>query len=137
MACEVCRQERETASWIYQNELWSLGGPSWASMPGYFILQLRRHAEGLEELSDAEAESLGPLVKRISRVTREVLGYPKTYLVFFGERYPHVHFAVVAVRDDLPEEHRGPGVLAYAQTFDDLPEAVRVADAVREHLGRH
>src|SRR6266571_6971566 len=95
MDCEICAQQSSGENVIYRDDRWSLWVRPGLEVPAWFVLSLRRHAEGLAELNDDEAETLGPLVRRISLAIREAIGVDKVYLVFFGEHFAHVHFGVI------------------------------------------
>jgi hypothetical protein len=72
------------------------------------------HAFGtaLDELTVAEAEELGPLLRAVTRALREVTGCEKTYVALFAEAegFAHVHFHVVPRHGNLDPELRGPRV---------------------------
>jgi diadenosine tetraphosphate (Ap4A) HIT family hydrolase len=75
----------------------------------------RRHVEGVHELNEAEAASLAPLLREVSRALVNVLGCAKTYVVMFAESpgFTHLHFHVTLRDADLPAEFRGTRVFDF------------------------
>jgi diadenosine tetraphosphate (Ap4A) HIT family hydrolase len=47
---------------------------------GWLVLASREHREAIADLSDAEAEELGPLLRHTSEALRENLGAVKTFI---------------------------------------------------------
>ena len=95
------------------------------------MLITRRHLESMADLTDAEAASLGPLVRNVSSALQRAVGCEKTYVVQFSESEGgHVHVHVVARMPDLPNEARGPGIFRYL----GRPVAERVPEAERDQL---
>ena len=74
-------------------------------VPGWFILRLRRHAEGWSGPTVAELADFGPLSQQVTAAIQEATGAPTVSFMSFGENYPHFHFFVIARAADLPE-HR-------------------------------
>jgi diadenosine tetraphosphate (Ap4A) HIT family hydrolase len=99
------------------------------SLEGWTVLALRRHVATLAEMTSEEANELGPLVRLVSRALVEVVGCTKTYVAQFAEDplHRHVHFHVIPVPVDLPEELRGPRVFALAGVPEErcVPEERR------------
>jgi diadenosine tetraphosphate (Ap4A) HIT family hydrolase len=56
---------------------------------GHLFVEPRRHAPGLEDLTDAEAESVGRWSARASRALREVAGAEHVYAAVIGDGVPH------------------------------------------------
>jgi diadenosine tetraphosphate (Ap4A) HIT family hydrolase len=96
---------------------------------GSVQLQTRRHARDLGDLTDEEAEHLGPLLRRISRCLTEVSHAEWCYCYLFLEGYRHVHFVLSARFPGLPPEH----LRLNAHTWSGAPHGSR-ADVIA--LGR-
>jgi diadenosine tetraphosphate (Ap4A) HIT family hydrolase len=103
----------------------------------------------LDELTGAEAEELGPLLRAVTRALREVTGCDKTYVALFAESegFAHAHFHVIPRHRGLDLHLRGPRVfnLLGADGGRSVPDAVmdeialRIAAALtvrRETTGR-
>lgn len=61
-------------------------------VPGWFILRLRRHAEGWSGPTVAELADFGPLSQQVTAAIQEATGAPTVSFMSFGENYPHFHF---------------------------------------------
>jgi diadenosine tetraphosphate (Ap4A) HIT family hydrolase len=74
-----------------------------------------RHIESVDELTIAESETLGTLLRGASRALKSVTGCLKTYVIMFAEAdgFSHLHFHVVPRMSDLPEDRLGPKIFAY------------------------
>lgn len=94
---------------------------------GYLMVEPRRHARGLEDLSDHEARILGSWMARVSRALMATEGADHVYAFVIGDRVSHVHIHVVARYPGAPEEYRGPRV-------DEWPGAPRGGPAEIEAL---
>lgn len=94
---------------------WDLVHSFNTSLEGWLVLVARRHIAALADMTEAEAEELGPLVRRVSLALHAVTGCEKTYVVQFAESpdHRHVHVHVVPRMADQPLERRGPGVFGY------------------------
>ena len=103
----------------------------------------------LDELTAAEAEELGPLLRAVTRALRVTTGCGKTYVALFAEAegFAHVHFHVVPRHGDLDPGLRGPRVFNLLGQDPDrsVPDAamdeiaLRIAAALtarRETTGR-
>ena len=139
--CKTCelvarRDAGEAPSWdnIYRTRYWDIVHKNNhdTTLPGWLVLVTRRHITALDELSEAEANELGPLIRQTSTALKEVVGCAKTYVIQFAEhpQHPHVHFHVVPRMPDMPAEKRGVGVFGYAPES----EADRVSEAVMNDI---
>jgi diadenosine tetraphosphate (Ap4A) HIT family hydrolase len=80
------------------------------------------HVEALDELTTAEAETLGRLLRdssvALKSVTlKSVTQCRKTYVLHFAEAdgLAHLHPHVLPCSPDLPDNKRGPRVFGYMQ----------------------
>ena len=75
MTCELMlRRERgEAPMWdsILRTEHWDLVHSFESTLLGWLVLIVRRHIEAVADLTDAEAASLGPLVRDLGRPETE------------------------------------------------------------------
>ncbi len=125
--CFICRKHRGEVSIpggpIYEDELVYAGhaqireGQSTAYL-GYLMVEPRRHAEGLPELTDAEAQALGLLVARLSRALKIGEQAEHVYAFVLGDLVKHVHAHVVPRYAGAPREYWGVRV-------DEWPDAPR------------
>lgn len=125
--CFICRKHRGEIAIpggaIFDNDLFYA---SHASIPetesktylGAILLEPKRHAAGLAELTDQEAQLLGPLIARLSRALKSSEGAEHIYLFVFGHHVDHLHIWLMPRYPGTPREYWGTKV-------DEWPEAPR------------
>ena len=74
---------------------------------GYLFVEPRRHAAGLADLTEPEAQAVGSWCARASRALREVAGADHVYAAVLGNRVPHLHVHLVARYPGTPQEYQG------------------------------
>lgn len=119
---------------MYRDDTWSCEVAEGYDVPGWFILRLRRHAEGWDGPTAAELAELGPLSQRLVAAIRQVTGAAGAYFMSFGENYPHFHFLVTARPADLAPERRSAGILAMLADHRDFAASLSIAADVRAAL---
>ncbi len=134
--CMICRKHRGLVSIpggaIYEDLLVYAGhaqirdGQADAYL-GYLMLEPKRHAPGLADLTDEEAQALGLLEARLSRALIASEGGEHVYALVLGDRVPHVHIHLVPRYPGAPQEYWGVHV-------DEWPEAPRGGPAEIEAL---
>jgi histidine triad (HIT) family protein len=85
---------------------------------GYLILETRRNAGDLGDLTDSEAQKVGLWLSRISRDLRLTLGAEHVYAFVLGDHVPQFHVHIVPRYPDAPPQYYGTHVA-------DWPEAPR------------
>ena len=126
---------------IYQDAYWRLEHSLRpATLAGWLILKPLRHCEGLEELSEAEAEALGPLQRRACASLRAVTAAEKVYVIFLGEAVAHLHLHLIPRSADHPDDLRGPRVFELLRRSAEMGQgapdeaAAAIAEQVRAGL---
>ena len=133
--CLPCGLESAAAAAVvFRDDTWSCEVADGYDVPGWFVLRLRRHAEGWSGPTAAELADFGPLSQRITAALRDVTGAPTVYFMSFGENHPHFHFLVIARDADLEPERRGAGILTLLHEHRDLDASLAVAARVRKAL---
>jgi diadenosine tetraphosphate (Ap4A) HIT family hydrolase len=138
--CYPCTQtnradipDRE-AIWVVRG--WRVAHDFNSSLPGWLIVVPTRHLEGLDELTDEEAATLGLVLRGASIALKAVTGCIKTYVMLFAEAegFGHLHLHVVPRLVGLPDDRRGPAIFAYndgnpvsEDARDDLALRLRAA----------
>lgn len=142
--CYSCRQEAAGESVALSERIvvtanWRIAHAFNTSLEGWLVLLPRRHVTAIDELSDAEAAELGPLLRRASAALRAETGCAKTYVIQFAEAagFQHVHFHIVPRRSDLSEEHRGPRVFHYLKQPESEWVSAERRDELAEAIARH
>jgi diadenosine tetraphosphate (Ap4A) HIT family hydrolase len=106
-ACaEVAGELSAPGGVILDNGLWLVShhtGPF--TDPGELIVKTRRHCESLSELTRAEAESLGPVLRSAVLALEHTVEAERIYAVSFNERVRHVHFLLLPRTAGMPPGH--------------------------------
>jgi diadenosine tetraphosphate (Ap4A) HIT family hydrolase len=135
--CQMCTLEQAADSAVvFRDELWAAEVVPGFDVPGWYALRVRRHAERLTGLSVAELDSFGRRARDLVAAVTEVTGAPATYLLVFGEAYPHFHALVTARGEHVPAESRSGDLLKLRAQHADPVAAARLVPAVREAYGR-
>ena len=122
--CLLCGMEQTAPDGVvFRDELWAAEVAPGYEVPGWFFLRVRRHAELLTGLDDAELSALGRRARDLVAAVTEATGAPATYLLHFGENYRHFHALVAARGADIPAEQRGGNILRL------LPGHINIAAA--------
>ena len=103
---EVAGRRSAPGGAIYDDGLWLVShhlGPY--TDPGELIVKLRRHAEALSDLSDAEAAALGPVLRAAAGAVERAVRPERVYVAAFSERVRHVHFYVLPRTASMPAGH--------------------------------
>jgi diadenosine tetraphosphate (Ap4A) HIT family hydrolase len=58
---------------------------------GHLLVTPRRHAPGLDDLTDDEAAAIGVASARLARALRAVLDLERVYSAVIGHHVPHLH----------------------------------------------
>lgn len=106
--------------------------------PGELIVKARRHCESLAELTPAEADALGPLLRSAVRALEQVVPAERIYAVSFNERLRHLHFLLLPRTAAMPKGHvisdlyrRSRNLLRKARLLPNPTSADRAAVAER------
>lgn len=131
-ACLICATEHaDESAIVFRDELWACEVVAGYDVPGWFILRARRHALGWSELTEVELETFGRHARDVVEAVTAATGARATYLVNFGETYPHFHCLITARGDDVPPELRGGNILHLRRDGQDSAAALALVPAVR------
>ena len=116
---------------MYEDELihashWFDEGPAYL---GTFLLQTKRHAAGVADLTEDEARDVGLRSARIARALKATVDAEKVSTYVFGEAVPHFHEFVVARYRGVPETY-------WRLNLADWPEAPRGDERADADLAR-
>jgi len=87
-SCECCRvaAARAVESTLYEaGPLWTVNAEGGSPNRPRLVLQLRRHADDLSDLTGPEAAELGRLLPRLVGLTRDLAGAQRVYVVYLNE----------------------------------------------------
>ena len=147
--CKTCKANRgeleAPGGVIHTDELWQVEHMlEPLPMAGWLIVKPLRHVTAFADLTDDEAATFGPLVRRVMAALQRVTGAEKVYLCLFAEApgFVHLHFHLVPAMREWTREQRGPAVfelIGEAMRRGNLVEpsvATALADRVRTELER-
>lgn len=143
--CIPCQMEQiDPERVVFRDGLWSCEVLPGFEVPGWFVLRVRRHAEHITSLVEAELQGYGPQLSALVSAVKSVTGAPTAYMLNFNEANPHFHTLIAARGDDVPIERRLGGMLQQRLDQVDRTAALRlipeVAAAYKRSIeagGRH
>lgn len=105
--CAICAQNNgQTAvpdGFLYEDRLWLLKHvPRDRGVPGWLLMQSRRHLAGIHEFNEEEAHDFGPFMKRLQTILLEVSGAKRIYIASMNESVPHFHCHLVPRYETMP-----------------------------------
>src|SRR6201986_4676144 len=119
------------AAVVFRDELWAAEVAPGYEVPGWFFLRVRRHAERLTGLDDAELSALGHRARDLVAAVTDPPAAPATYLLHFGENYRHFHALVAARGADIPAAQRGGSILGLRPGHVNIAAAIALVPGVR------
>ena len=122
--CFVCRKHRGEivlpGGAIYEDDVLYVGHIQFqegqSTYLGYMMVEPKRHAPGLADLTDSEAQAIGLMVTRLSRALKASEGAEHVYEWVLGDHVPHLHIHIVPRYPGAPREYWGVRT-------DEWPEA--------------
>jgi hypothetical protein len=133
-ACLICEQEEnadDSVTVFSDADGWAAGIVPGYEVPGWIVLRIRRHAVGLEGLTAAELATFGRRARDLIAAVRTSTGAVATYLMVFGEAYPHFHALIAPRTTDIPADRRTGDILKLRLSSADLDGAKAVVPPVR------
>lgn len=130
--CLICDLDTEDESTqIFADDLWAASVVPGYDVPGWYFLRARRHAERITGLNDEEAATFGTHAKDIVAAVTAATGSEATYMLMFGESFPHFHVLITARGADVPPERRAGDILKLRAEKADLEASKALVPAVR------
>ncbi|MDQ0268351.1 HIT family protein [Cytobacillus purgationiresistens] len=78
---------------------------------GYMMIDLKRHAPGLGDMTDDESKAFGSLLNKLRQGLKVIEGAEHIYAFVAGDAVPHLHMHIIPRYSDTPEEYWGPGAV--------------------------
>jgi histidine triad (HIT) family protein len=142
--CFICRKHRGElfipGGAIYEDDLVYAGHAQiregqLVAYLGYLMVEPKRHARGLADLTDIEAQALGLLVTRVSRALKASTAAEHVYAFVLGDGVSHLHIHVVPRYPNAPPEYWGVHVDEWPDAPRGGPEAIaELCARLRRHL---
>ncbi|WP_409297938.1 HIT family protein [Peribacillus sp. SCS-26] len=106
---------------------------------GYIMLDLKRHAPSLGDMTEEEAAAFGIAMSRISRALKESEGAEHVYAQVSGNAVAHLHMHIVPRYPGTPEEFWGPrDVLRWpGAPMADKAGLQEVSSRLKNYLSQH
>jgi diadenosine tetraphosphate (Ap4A) HIT family hydrolase len=130
--CLLCTMEAADENMIvFRDELWAAEVVEGYEVPGWFILRVRRHAERITGLNDDELAALAYRARNMVAAVSQVMRAPATYMLVFGENFPHFHVLIAARNEEIPADRRGGDIMKLRTERADVSAAVALIPTVR------
>ncbi|RIW32067.1 HIT family protein [Bacillus salacetis] len=91
--------------YVYVGHIDRNGKPNYL---GHIMIDLKRHAPSLADMTEGEAEAFGVTMSRVSKALKESENAEHIYSLVSGNSVPHLHMHIVARYPGTPEEYWGP-----------------------------
>ena len=135
--CLLCTMESTDEDVVmFRDDLWAAEVVPGYDVPGWIILRARRHAERITGLNEVELATFAQRSRDVVAAVTDVTGAPVTYLMIFGENYPHFHALVAARGADVPAELRAGNILQLRHDHTAPTAAAALIPDLRVAYGR-
>lgn len=102
--CAIAEGDAELVrTQVWEDALWRLSTTVFGAVPGFSYLEPKRHVPHIEDLDGAEAETLGPVLARLTRELKLATQADRVFIYVFGTGVPHLHI-------HLAPHHLGDGL---------------------------
>lgn len=130
--CLICASEStDDDAVVFRDEQWACEVTPGYEAPGWLILRARRHVVGWSGLGETQLDTFARQAKRVVGAVTAATGSAATYVMTFGESYPHFHVLIVPRGQDVPSEHRSANILQLRQQLLDRDAALALVPAIR------
>ncbi|MFE6366058.1 hypothetical protein ACFVP3_39670 [Streptomyces sp. NPDC057806] len=131
--CLICGlEDSDEANVVFRDELWAAEVVPSYDVPGWFFLRARRHAERITGLNEQELETFGRRARDMAAAVTRATGAETTYILMFGEAFPHFHALIAARTAEVPADRRGGDIIKLRAEQADPERALALVPAVRE-----
>lgn len=134
MDCFICEKHRQGSraqggvlyedDLVYVGHIHALDGPT--AYRGYLMVEPKRHAPVLGDLTDEEAAAIGRVTNRMARLQRDVLGAEHVYSFVYGDAVPHLHVHLAPRYQGTPSEYWGHRLLRWPGAPTVTPDEMRI-----------
>jgi len=130
MACRLTTGELEVpGGCIHQTDHWRVEHCIGPLGVGTLIVKPRRHVLYVADLTDEEAEELGPLLRQTAKVVEHLTEAEQVYVTLWSHGPVHIHWVVQPVTATQVEEAELHGPRLQVLMFDlgESPDPVEAA----------
>lgn len=112
--CVICARAGDRKLIVFENEHWIVRHSNETNIPGYVLIEARRHFLDMSHATTRESATYGALLAHtMSAVRRVVPDCERIYTFSLAEAVPHYHLHVIPRRDDFPRAYKGRGIMQY------------------------
>jgi diadenosine tetraphosphate (Ap4A) HIT family hydrolase len=142
-ACFICDKHRlgdeAQGGVLYEDDLVYAGHVHALESPtayrGHLMVEPKRHAAGLGDLTDEEAGAIGRLTNRLAALLKRFEGAEHVYSFVLGEQVPHLHVHLVPRYPGTPREVLGSRLTTWPEAPRVDPDGMRaLISQLRPHL---
>ena len=131
---------------VWEDPLWRLTTATEGEIAGFSYLEPKRHVPHITDLTGPEADTLGPVLARVTRALKQAADAELVYVYVFGDGIPHLHLHLAPhrvgdalndrmIRGEVTETRLPSGVTSFvSREFPPLP--ARMHARVRGRLSR-
>lgn len=131
--CFICEKHRQgdeaQGGGLFEDELVYVGHVHALDVPaayrGYLMVEPKRHAPGLGDLTDEEAEAIGRMTNRVARLQRDTLGAEHVYSFIYGDGVAHLHVHLAPRYPGTPADYWGHGLQRWPEAPKVDPDQMR------------
>jgi histidine triad (HIT) family protein len=142
-SCFICNKhngEIETSGVkIYEDEYVYVGHIDKGGKPsylGHIMIDLKRHAPSLGDMTMDEAKAFGVIMARVSKALKETEKAEHIYAAVSGNSVPHLHMHIIPRYPNTPEAYWGAWeVYDWPEApFGKNPEIIQVCERIKSYL---
>ncbi|MFT4416327.1 HIT family protein [Fredinandcohnia humi] len=142
--CFICKKHNGTIKTagvtIYEDDYVYVGhidNNGEESYLGHIMIDLKRHAPTLGDMTIEEAKAFGTIMARVSKALIETEKAEHIYSMVSGNSVPHLHMHIVPRYPHTPEEYWGPMAV---YNWSEAPmgkneQIVEVCERIKAYLG--
>ncbi|MFD1356990.1 HIT family protein [Fictibacillus halophilus] len=142
-SCFICNKHKgdiqTSGVMIYEDEFVYVGHIDKGGKPsylGHIMIDLKRHAPSLGDMTFDEAKAFGVIMARVSKAIKETENAEHIYAAVSGNSVPHLHMHIIPRYPNTPEEYWGPWeVYDWPEApFGKNAEIIKVCERIKSYL---